>query len=54
MKYPFLRVANVHRDRLELDEVHYIELFDGELDRLRLQAGDFADRRGKWQQDGNR
>jgi hypothetical protein len=38
--YPFLRVANVHRDRLELDEVHNIELFAGELARLRLEQGD--------------
>ena len=39
-KYPFLRVANVLRGRLELDEVHEIELFDGELERLRLQPND--------------
>ena len=38
--YPFLRVANVHRGRLVLDEVHRIELFGGELNRLRLQRGD--------------
>ena len=38
--YPYLRVANVHRDRLELDEVHQIELFGDELDRLRLAPGD--------------
>lgn len=37
---PFLRVANVHWGRLDLAEVHTIELFDGELDRLRLVAGD--------------
>lgn len=38
--FPFLRVANVHRNRLELDEVHRIELFGNELERLRLQTGD--------------
>lgn len=39
-KYPFLRVANVARGRLVLDEVHEVELFEGELDRYRLQRGD--------------
>lgn len=38
--YPFLRVANVHRGRLVLDEVHRIELFGAELSRLRLERGD--------------
>jgi type I restriction enzyme S subunit len=38
--YPFLRVANVLRGRLDLQDVHQVELFDGELERLRLQAGD--------------
>jgi len=38
--FPFLRVANVHRNRLELDEVHRIELFGDELERLRLQPDD--------------
>jgi len=38
--YPFLRVANVHRGRLALDDVHRIELFASELDRLRLRRGD--------------
>ena len=38
--YPFLRVANVTARGLELDDVHQIELFNGELDRLRLHAGD--------------
>lgn len=36
----FLRVANVTAQGLRLDDVHKIELFDGELDRLRLEAGD--------------
>ena len=39
-KYPFLRVANVARGKLKLDEVHEIELFSGELERLKLVAGD--------------
>lgn len=37
---PFLRVANVMRDRLNLGEVHNIEVFAGELERLRLRRGD--------------
>ena len=39
-KYPFLRVANVARGLLKLDEVHEIELFEGELERLALAKGD--------------
>lgn len=38
--FPFLRVANVTARGLDLAEVHRIELFDRELDRLRLRAGD--------------
>jgi type I restriction enzyme S subunit len=38
--FPFLRVANVHRNQLELDEIHRIELFGNEIERLRLQTGD--------------
>lgn len=38
--YPFLRVANVTAGGLDTSEVHNIELFDGELERLRLQKGD--------------
>jgi type I restriction enzyme S subunit len=38
--YPFLRVANVGKHGLELDDVHLVELFEGELDRLRLKLGD--------------
>lgn len=39
--FPFLRVANVHRGRLDLTEMHQIELLgDIELERLRLLAGD--------------
>jgi type I restriction enzyme, S subunit len=37
---PFLRVANVQRDGLDLGEVHQIEVFEGELDRLRLKPSD--------------
>lgn len=38
--FPFLRVANVTARGLDTSEVHDIELFDGELARLRLQQGD--------------
>jgi len=38
--YPFLRVANVTSSGLDLGEVHKIELFDGELERIRLEKGD--------------
>ncbi|AVI64607.1 restriction endonuclease subunit S [Shewanella sp. WE21] len=39
-KYPFLRVANVYRNELRLDEIHEIELFGDELQRLSLLKGD--------------
>jgi type I restriction enzyme, S subunit len=38
--YPFLRVANVPRGGLNLDNVHQIELFGNELEKLRLHKGD--------------
>jgi len=38
--FPFLRVANVLRDRLDLREVHQIELFPGDLERYQLRRGD--------------
>lgn len=38
--YPFLRVANVLRGRLDLSDIHQIELFDNELKKLRLLKGD--------------
>ena len=38
--FPFLRVANVLRGNLDLEEVHKIELFSGELEKLRLSTGD--------------
>lgn len=37
---PFLRVANVLRGRLDLADVHAIELFNGELERYALSHGD--------------
>lgn len=39
-KFPFLRVANVYRAQLILDEIHEIELFEGEIERYRLETGD--------------
>ena len=39
-KFPFLRVANVLRGRLDLDEIHEIELFAGEFEKLQLKEGD--------------
>lgn len=38
--YPYMRVANVQRDRLNLNEIEHFELFEGELDRYRLMPGD--------------
>ena len=38
--FPYLRVANVLRGSLDLEEVHEMELFPGELDKLRLATGD--------------
>ena len=38
--YPYLRVANVHRGALDLNELHRFELTDDELTRLRLEPGD--------------
>lgn len=37
---PYMRVANVHRGRLALEDVQRMELFEGELDTYRLVAGD--------------
>lgn len=39
-RYPFLRVANVGRNHVDLSEVHEVELFDGELERYKLEPGD--------------
>ncbi|MFF7383686.1 restriction endonuclease subunit S [Streptomyces griseoluteus] len=38
--FPFLRVANVGSGSLDLREVHEVELFEGELERFVLRAGD--------------
>nr|WP_306238752.1 hypothetical protein [Ornithinimicrobium sp. HY1745] len=38
--FPFLRVANVTSHGLDLTDVHAVELFGDELERLRLQRGD--------------
>ncbi len=38
--YSYLRVANVGRDLVDLTDVHEMQLFDGELERYRLEAGD--------------
>lgn len=38
--YPYLRVANVLRGRLDLSIIHQFELFEGELDVYRLEPGD--------------
>jgi type I restriction enzyme S subunit len=39
-RFPYLRVANVLRGRLDLSDIHYFELFDGELDTYQLEPGD--------------
>lgn len=38
--YPYLRVANVHRGRLDLSEIHEFELFGDELATYHLEPGD--------------
>lgn len=38
--YPYLRVANVGRNRLDLTEMAYFELASGELETYRLEQGD--------------
>ena len=38
--FPYLRVANVRRGRLQLGELHRFELTPQELRKLRLEAGD--------------
>lgn len=40
LERPYLRVANVYRDRLDLTEIKSIRLTEAELQRTRLQAGD--------------
>ncbi|MFI5572140.1 restriction endonuclease subunit S [Streptomyces sp. NPDC051740] len=39
-KFPFLRVANVGSGTLDLEDVHEVELFEGELERFVLRPGD--------------
>lgn len=38
--HPYLRVANVYRDRLELEDIAMLEAFLGEPESLGLQVGD--------------
>jgi len=38
--YPYLRVANVQRGALDLSEISEFELFEGELEKWRLEPGD--------------
>ncbi|MBN69440.1 MAG: restriction endonuclease subunit S [Gimesia sp.] len=38
--FPYLRVANVQRDSLVLDQIERFELFDGELERWKLVPND--------------
>lgn len=38
--FPYLRVANVFRNRLDLREMEYFELFGDELTKYRLEQGD--------------
>lgn len=38
--FPYLRVANVLRGRLDLGHIEQFELFDGDLDKYRLVPGD--------------
>jgi type I restriction enzyme S subunit len=40
LRRPYLRVANVYANRLELDEVHEIGVGESELDRVLLKKGD--------------
>jgi type I restriction enzyme S subunit len=38
--FSYLRVANVHRGKLDLSQLEYFELFEGELERWRLEQND--------------
>jgi type I restriction enzyme S subunit len=40
LRRPFLRVANVYANRLELDDMHEIGVAESELDRVLLKKGD--------------
>lgn len=37
---PYLTVANVFRDRIDISNVRYFEIFDGELEKFRLKEKD--------------
>lgn len=37
---PYLTVANVFRDRIDLSELRYFEVFEGELEKLKLEEKD--------------
>lgn len=37
---PYLTVANVFRDRIDITDVRYFEVFDGELEKLQLKEKD--------------
>lgn len=37
---PYITVANVYRNRIELSDIRYFEVFSGELDKLKLQYDD--------------
>lgn len=37
---PYLTVANVFRNRIELEEIRYFEIFEGELEKYQLQEND--------------
>ncbi len=49
--YPYLRVANVLRGRLDLSEVYEFELFNSELETYRLETGDLLIVEGNGSQD---
>jgi type I restriction enzyme S subunit len=40
LEAPYLRVANVYRDRLSLDEIKMIRVTQNELERVKLEVGD--------------
>ena len=37
---PYITVANVFRDRIDLTDLRYFEVFEGELEKLQLKYGD--------------
>ena len=37
---PYITVANVYRDRIDVSELRYFEIFDGELEKYQLKHGD--------------